>query len=276
MLIAETGQPMQLRSPAHPDPVPPRGLVPAYLAFPLHGGEHIPSGTPALSTKAQAGRGSVGPLDLDPLVRAQLNAALDASGMAIVHAAHRNYAVEYLPRYARLHAHSGSPASAPTTTTSGNNAASSPTTPTQAGGGSSTPTATATSSPTPSATPTAGPTPAATATSSPASTPQLSPTIDGIPASELEQWLALGSNKLIHWTSLGVNDLASSLGLGGSKSTSTKPALTPEAQELMPPGSSAGPLPAPIPEPGTWLVFGLILGAAGLKQGLGRRIRGGA
>jgi hypothetical protein len=40
------------------------------------------------------------------------------------------------------------------------------------------------------------------------------------------------------------------------------------AQELIPPPSSqsaAASLPVPAPEPGTWLVFIVILGAAGLR-----------
>ena len=43
-------------------------------------------------------------LNLDPLVRTQLDADLRTSRMAIVDTPHRHYAVEFVPRYARTHA----------------------------------------------------------------------------------------------------------------------------------------------------------------------------
>jgi hypothetical protein len=232
VLLSETGLPIPLRSLAHPDPVLPQGTVPAYMAFPLSGGEHLPSNTPTLTTGPQTGQAAVGPLDLNPLVRANLNVALDTSERAVVETPSRNYAVEFLPRYARTHAGPGSAAATPPPTSGGQTTA-----PTASG----------------------GQTTASTSTST--STSQTTPTIDGIPAGQLGQWLNAGSNQLIHWTSVGVVDLEKTLNIGNSKPTATNPNLNLAAQELLPP-----PLPPPVPEPSTWLVFGLILGAAGLRQ----------
>jgi hypothetical protein len=233
VLLSETGLPIPLRSLAHPDPVLPQGTVPAYLAFPLSGGEHLPSSTPALTASPQTGQAAIGPLDLNPLVQDNLNAALYTSGRAVVKTSSQNYAVEFLPRYARTHAGPGSAAATPPA--SGGQT----TAPTASGGQTTAPTA------------------------------QTTPTIDGIPASQLSQWLNAESNRLVHWTSIGVVDLEKTLNIGNSNPTATKPSLNLAAQELLPPPSAESalpPLPPPIPEPSTWLVFGLILGAAGLRQ----------
>jgi hypothetical protein len=232
VLLSETGQPIQLRSLIHPDPVPPQGTVPAYLAFPLYGGERLPSDTPTLATGPPAGQTTVGPLNLDPLVQAKLNAALDASGMAVVETPNRNYAVEFVPRYARSHAQAG--------TTSGTASSSG------SGAGSSGGLATAPASP------------------SSASKSQPVQTINGIPTNELSHWVDLGTNQLIHWSSISVANLEKTLSIGSSNTSDKKPGSSPAAEELQP------PLAAPIPEPSSWLVFGLIVGAAGLRQWIGK------
>jgi hypothetical protein len=236
VLLSETGTPMPLRWWTHSD----NGAVPTYLAFPLLGGEHLPSGTPTLATAPQAEGTTVGPLKLNPLIQGELNAALNTSRITVVATPTRNYAVEYLPRLARSHSHPGSSAGA-----SPSNAGSS--------GGSQ------------SATP---------ATSSPStaqSTPPPDPTIQGIPLSELERWAKQGSSTLVHWTTIGVNDLTKSFGAGSSQGTPPKSSSNLAAQVLAAPladessATTSTPLPAPVPEPSTWLVFGLILGVAGWR-----------
>jgi hypothetical protein len=90
----------------------------------------------------------------------------------------------------------------------------------------------------------------------------------------LENWARQGSSKLVHWTSIGVQDLANSLNLGNSRPAPGKHTANLGAQVLAPPLAAESsspatlPLPAPVPEPSTWLVFGLILGAAGLRRGI--------
>jgi hypothetical protein len=220
-------------------------MVPAYLAFPLYGGEHLPSGTPTLSTGPQGSGATVGPLNLNPLIQSELNAALETSQVAVVETPNRNYAVTFLPHYARTH----SPSAASSSSSGGGNASQS----SQA--------ATTITS-------------ASTSNSTARSTPALDPTIQGIPLSELERWAKQGSSKLVHWTTIGANDLAKSLGIGGPKAAPRKLSSHLAAQTLAPPlgeeSSSSATLPAPVPEPSTWLVFGLILGAAGLRRWVGR------
>jgi PEP-CTERM motif len=76
-----------------------------------------------------------------------------------------------------------------------------------------------------------------------------------------------GSNGVLQWTSSELSDLEKALKIN-QKATATKPSLNLAAQILVPPlaNSSTAPLPAPIPEPSTWLIFGLILGGAGLRK----------
>ncbi len=239
LVLSATGTPIPLRDPAHPDSVPPQGTVPAYLAFPLGGGEHLPSGTPTLTTEPQAGGTTVGPLNLNSVVQAELNAALDTSKMAVVETPNRNYAVEFLPHSARTQVQLAS--------TVGSS-------PSSAGRSSGSLT-------TPSGSP---------STSTSTSTSQVNPTIEGIPLSELESWAKAGSSAVAHWTTIGVNDLAKSLDLGNSQAARKKPGSKLEAQVLAPPlaeeSSSSAILPAAVPEPSTWLVFGVILGVAGLRR----------
>ena len=124
MFISETGLPLTLNSPRT------AGNLPAYEAFPLYGGEHLPSSVPMVTTGTQAGATPVGPLDLTPLVQANLNADLDASKMAVVQTPVQSYAVEYLPRYGLTQDHmattvstanSGQDTSTSTKTTSSSN-----------------------------------------------------------------------------------------------------------------------------------------------------------
>jgi hypothetical protein len=234
IFLSDSGQPIAPRSLAHPGTALSPGILPAYAVFPLSGGEHLPGGVPTLTTGPQAGETTVGPLDLDPLVQANLNAALNASKMAVVQTPAQSYAVEYLPDYARIQAHQASSAS------SGAAAASSS---------------------------------SSTSTTNPSSLSALESnlTIEGVPASEIAHWVKTGSNGIIQWTSGELADLEKALKIN-QKATATKPSLNLEAQMLVPPlaDSSATPLPAPIPEPSTWLVFGLILGAAGLRKWAGQ------
>src|SRR5262249_8381723 len=94
MLLSETCTAIPLHSRTHRAPALPEGTVPAYLAFPLGGGEHWPGGTPTVTSGTRSAGTTVGPLNLTPLVQAELNAALDSAKMVVVATPHRNYAVE--------------------------------------------------------------------------------------------------------------------------------------------------------------------------------------
>jgi hypothetical protein len=243
MVLDQAGLQIPLRDVTHPDQVRPGGMIPTYLAFPLHGGEHFPKGTPMLSTGSSAGETPAGRLDLAALVHSRLNTVLEESGMVVVDTPHRAYLVEFLPRIARFQAASRA-ATSPSSGTGGTTAQATPT-----------------------------PNPGANQTTSPTS--QAVQSIDGIPTSELSQWFKLGSNQFIKWTSTGYATVEKALDLGNPKATATKPSLNLAAQVLAPPlaeesSPSSIPLPAPIPEPSTWIGFGLVLGATGLRQGLRR------
>jgi hypothetical protein len=226
IVLAQTGEAIAMGAPGHPRPVLSAGTVPAYLAFPLHGGERFPAGTPTLAAGSQPGQG-VGPLDLTSATQAQLNADLIASRGAIVETPGQSYAVSFLPRYARAVAHAESSASTPT---SGANVGTD------------------------------------VASILGLNAPAANWYINGISARQLTRWWQAGSNELEHLTSSGLGGVGRTLGL---KLTPTSSGLNIAAQELVPPAASnpaTGPLPVPAPEPGAWLVFALLLGAAGLRR----------
>jgi hypothetical protein len=213
------------------------GSTPTYLAVPLQGGEHLPAGITTLVAGSPAGESPVGPLDFDPTLKANLNAALaaSASGMAVVDASKHNYLVEYLPRYARSLSGSTTGTAAPQT----NNevriwlATEAP------GVGQTTTSATHSTN-----------------------------TASSGAANELSRLLTTSESTMTNWSAKSVAELEKLLNINSSKPTATKPSLNLEAQVL----DSSLPLPSPIPEPSTWLVFSLILGAAGLGQRLRRRV----
>ncbi len=223
VFISETGLPISARSSTS------SGSTPAYFAYPLSGGEHLPADIPTVTTTSEAVGNPVGPLDLTPIVQASLNADLDTARMAIVQTPTQGYAVEYLPRYGRSQERTAKAGSATGAGDPGQTTSSSST---------------------------------ASSTSNPLSALASNLSIAGIPASELSKW-----------TSTGLNDLENALHLnGGKKATAKKPSTNVEAQYLNPPlaESSSTPLPTPAPEPSTWLVFGLLLGAAGWRHRAGK------
>jgi hypothetical protein len=103
LLLDQNGKQLQLPSPSHPHPSLTQGSTPTYLALALHGGEHLPVATPTIDAGGQAGTSGIGPLDLSSLVKGELNAALDSSGLALVDTSKHNYLVEYLPHIVQSH-----------------------------------------------------------------------------------------------------------------------------------------------------------------------------
>ncbi len=147
LFISENGLPISSGS------APSSGNMPAYVAFPLYGGEHLPNGVATvMAGGSSAGGTPVGPLDLTPVVQASLNADLNTGRMAIVQTPAQSYAVEYLPRYGLSQVH---PSSSASTAGSGQAATSSST---------------------------------SSSSSNPLSSLASSLTIAGVPASELSKW----------------------------------------------------------------------------------------
>jgi hypothetical protein len=85
------------------------------------------------------------------------------------------------------------------------------------------------------------------------------------PVSELAQLFKGGTIPWSQWSVSSVNAVENLLDIKSSNPTATKPSLNLEAQVL------DSPLPAPIPEPGTWLFFGLILAATAIGRSPRRR-----
>ncbi len=238
MVLSETGALIALGSASHPTAQISAGTVPAYMAFPLLGGEHIPAGFPTLATTPLPGQ-SVGPMDLTTSSTAALNADLQASRFAIVNTPGQSFAVAFLPRYARALEHS------------------------EASSTSSASTSTSTTS-----------TSTAAALGLPTSINQW--TIQGIPGSQLSKWVTTGTDEIAHLSTLGINGVAKTLGLAGVKVTPSPSGLNLAPQYMIPPSGSStststGPLPVPAPEPAAWLMFGLILGGAALRHRAARR-----
>jgi hypothetical protein len=222
-LLDQDGKPLSLATLDHPRRAIADGSTPTYVAFPLHGGEHLPAGITTLVAGSQAGAATVGPLDLDSTITANLNAALAASatGMAVVDTPKQDYLVEYLPHYGRMLWES------------------------------------ATGKPSQTWLATAAPGVAQTTTTATQTTKASS---SGA-GNELARLLDDGQNTMANLSATGVADIEKLLDIKNSKPTATKPSLNLEAQVLE----------SPVPEPSTWLIFGLILGAAGLRQRLPRR-----
>ncbi len=103
-------------------------------------------------------------------------------------------------------------------------------------------------------------------------TPAADWSFNGIPANELSKWIQTGTSEISHLTSLGVDGVAKTLGI---KATPTAAGLNLAPQYLVPPSAEAspGPLPVPAPEPAPWLICGLIVGAAGLREVVRQRWR---
>ena len=226
ILLSQAGNAIALRSPGHPGAGLASTVPPAYLAFPLHGGENIPTKTPTLTTDSPSGNG---PLDLTPSLQPTLNADLLAARGVLLHTPDGSYAVAILPRYARAVATQGA-----------------------ASGSSSSPTT--------------------TLASIFGLNSQANWTIQGTPSNKLVQWIKTGTSEVNHLTSLGLNRISRTIGvkitpLPTTANNSATPTVA--AQTLIPPGPTS-PAPSPeayaTPEPGAWLVFGLIVAAGGLHR----------
>jgi hypothetical protein len=103
ILLDQNGKQLQLPSSFDPHPSLPQGSTPTYLAVPLYGGEHLPMGAPTIDVGTQVVSNGIGPLDLNSAIKAQLDTALNLSGLALVDTSQQNYLVEYLPHLTRSH-----------------------------------------------------------------------------------------------------------------------------------------------------------------------------
>jgi len=224
LLLDQNGTQLQLPSATDHHPSLPQGSTPTYLALPLYGGEHLPVATPTIDSGAQAGTSGVGPLDLSAVVKAELNAALNTSELALVDTSKQNYLVEYLPQRVRSHLDSA----AGSATTSGSSST----------------------------------TDHKSKNSSNSFYSKL------VSASQWDKWANSGLSDLKKLLNISSSSSSSSSGSKHPKSASN---IKIEAQVLTSVGQMSGTVqPSPIPEPSGWMIFTLLLGAAGLGYRLRR------
>ncbi len=236
ILLDQNGQELMLPSTFDPHPVPPVGSTPTYMIFGLHGGEHLPAGITTIPVNPADSTGAVGPLDFNRTIQSELTATLSRSGMALVKTPGETYFVEFVPsqRPSTAAAADGSALGAitnPLAAYPGINHWLATLGLASTGGG-------------------------AGASSGSSTTATSSATVT---TNSVTNWINSVPSKLLSWTNNGLSDLEKMLGLKHSsavahrRATASKPSLNLEAQVL-------GPPPTPIPEPGTWLCFGIILG----------------
>jgi hypothetical protein len=100
LVLDQNGQQIQLPIKGDRHPELAKGTTPTYLAIPLHGGEHLPGSIQTIITGSQQGENPVGPLNLNTLVKLNLDNELSTSRLAVVDTPTQNYLVEFLPRRA--------------------------------------------------------------------------------------------------------------------------------------------------------------------------------
>jgi hypothetical protein len=101
IVLDQNGQQIQLPTARDRHPELAKGSVPTYLAIPLYGREHLSGTIPKIDTGSQLGENPVGPLSFDSLVKANLDATLAKTRLAIVDTSTQNYLVDFLPRRSR-------------------------------------------------------------------------------------------------------------------------------------------------------------------------------
>jgi hypothetical protein len=272
LVLDQNGRLIHLPTAQHPGPVVlPAGSVATYLAYNGDSDDTMPTGLAVVQGDPAKAAHAVGPLHLDPLDRSQLDQALAQSGEALVHTTD-NTRVLVKPIA------SGFGSAGTTSTTSGlawlaARAAAA---------------RTGTSSSNSSASSTSG-----SSSSAPQATPPSSPQAQTlIPSSvsssftnnhlirDLQHLVQLKSGKLVNWNQQSLEALKRDLSLGTPQNVAPRVVASgtrTAAQELAPLGSSSsgtgGPQPAPVPEPGTLVVFSLVAGLLVLRQKLVGRVQ---
>jgi hypothetical protein len=235
------------------------GSVPTYVAYPVDRDDPLPQGYPTIDTGPRVPGRTVGLLNLSSVTRGTLDSTLAQNGEAVVHAGDRTALVK------------------PATAAAAGNPSLSVWLAGQAGSG------------------TGAGTPIATTPSQSKDLAQML-NLDGITRpitnsalmKDLNHLLAIKSGKFVNWNHQSLDALKRDLKLGAPKPTTAHP-VAPGAG-MMGTGtttassSSAGPSPAaaqmldssgagtgtvlaaPVPEPSTYLIFGLAAGALVLRR----------
>ena len=256
IVLDQNGQTIELPTKQQSGPVVlTDGAVPSYIAYQVGGDDSLPQGFPTVdSGSANSNQTTTGPLHLDALVKAQLDQTLAKDGRAAVYNGQDTYLVKAIPP---LFGTTGS--SAGTTLAwlaSQRSTSSSSSGTTQA------------SVPIPAA-------PVQAQTLIPTSI--TNPITNSKFVQDLEHLFTLKSGKLVNWNQQSLDALESDLKIDSPKNvapkhlaSTSKPVLA--AQVIDGTGSGGTPQPAPVPEPGTLVVFGLVAAAlAVLPRQAGRK-----
>jgi hypothetical protein len=250
ILLNQKGQTIRFSTNRQAGPVNlTNGALPRYVAYPLDSGDLPPKGFPTVvSDSGKSGQTGTGPLHLIAQVKAELDQTLAKDGQAAVYNGQNTYLVKPLPPLFGTAASPGGTtlawiASQRDTGSSGSGSA-------QAG------TATATA-------------PVQAQTLIPSSITD--PITNSRLVKDLEHLLMLKSGKLVNWNQQTLDALKSDLDINSPKNVATKdlastskPQL--EAQVIDGIGSAGTPQPAPVPEPGTIVVFGLVAASLAVRK----------
>jgi hypothetical protein len=269
VVLDQNGKLVHLPTAQHPGPVVmPAGAIPTYIGYRIDANDSTPTGLPTVRGDLATAPQTVGPLHLDALDLSQLNAALAQSGQAIVHSTdNQNLLVEPMASFfGSMGAGSGTSSKSSTLAwLAARTAATSAATP-------------STSTPSTSSASGSSTTTPAAQTLIPSSV--TSAITNNNVIKDLQHLLQIKSGKLVNWNQQTLDALQKDLGLGTPHNVaphlaSNKP--QPAAEELAPLSTSAAtsgvPQPAPIPEPGTLVIFGLSAGALVLRRRLHRATR---
>ncbi len=114
ILLDQNGNALAFPSSHAPNPAEQAGSIPTYMAFPLLGGEHLPSGLATIVANPSSAGGVAGPLDFSQTMKAQLDQALGQSRAVEVETPAANYLIAILPRRAAAVLATSTPTPTPT------------------------------------------------------------------------------------------------------------------------------------------------------------------
>ena len=242
ILLDQNGQPIQSPTEGRAGPVP------SYIAYQVGGGV-LPKGFPTvLSESTSSNEASTDPLHLDALAKAQLDHTLAEDGRAAVYTGQHTYLVKLIPPL--FGATGSSSGTILAWIASQRSTASSNSGTTQTG----VPTSLA---------PIQAQTLISTSITDPITNSKL--------VKDLEHLFTLESGKLVNWNQQSLDALESDLKIDSPRNVAPKALATrskPElaAQVIEGTGSAGTSQPAPVPEPGTLVVFSLVAVALAIRR----------
>ncbi len=251
ILLDQNGQVISLSTTQSGSGVLTDVSEPSYVAYQVLGEQALRKGFPTIASgSAGSGRTGTGPLDLNAAVEARLNQTLAKDGEAAVTTGQSTYLVK--PLSSLLNAPVSSSGSILAWVSSQRST-----------GVSST----------------------STVAAAPIEAQSLIPSTITDPITnsklvkDLEHLFDIKSGKLVNWNQQSLNALQSDLGINPPKDVTTKALAKTskaetEAQVITSAGAGGTVQPAPVPEPGTVVIFSLVAAALAVRQIRSRRVAG--